>query len=134
MFLLAVYTTVYIYVQPYKSNVTNLVEAAVNVHFLLLLVLNATSFFRDDYLTFPTPMLSANVTGCSNGASGIATVSWILMPFYYLPLLCLFVAFLFLTFIFTRYTLCYSSGACTTCLYNLCLKEEDSWDVCLQQY
>jgi hypothetical protein len=79
--LLAVFTTIYAYVRPYKSTFSNLVESAVNVDFLLLLVLNTTAFFREDYLTFPPSAQSG--PDCSDS---IATVTWILMPFYYLPL------------------------------------------------
>ena len=84
--VMALYTTVYGYVQPYKSRLTNLIEAAVHLNFLALLILNATTFFRDDYLTFPSLSLSANES-CSDSVNGIATVSWVLMPFYYLPFL-----------------------------------------------
>lgn len=60
--LVVIYTAVCLYVQPYKSKVTNMMEAAVNANFLLLLILNATSFFHDDYLTFPSSLHSANST------------------------------------------------------------------------
>ena len=88
--LLAIYTAVYGYVQPYKTRLTNIIETVVDVNFLLLLSLNATSFFRDDYLTFPYASLSQSADdSCSDSVRGIAIVSWILTPFYYLPLLVL---------------------------------------------
>ena len=86
--ILALYTTVYVYVQPYKLKLTNMIEAGVNVNFFLLLILNTTAFFREEYLTFPAPAVVANGSNdCSDSVSGIAAVSWILLPFYYLPLL-----------------------------------------------
>lgn len=88
--ILTLYTAIYGYVQPYKSKLSNITEAAVNINFLVLLILNATAFFHDDYLTFPPLVQSANDT-CSDSVHGIATVSWILMPFYYLPLVGFFV-------------------------------------------
>ena len=87
--LLAVYTAVYGYVQPYKRQVTNIIETAVNLNFLLLLLLNATSYFHDDLFTFPSLSQSSSEDGCLGSISGIAVVSWILMPFYYLPLVTL---------------------------------------------
>ena len=88
---LAVFTTLYGYAQPYKAAVANLIETVVNINFLLLLLLNATPFFYEDALIFPTPSTSSAETSCPGHVSGIAIVSWILMPFYYLPLL-LFIA------------------------------------------
>ena len=86
--VLAVYTTLYVYIQPYKSRLANVIESAVNMNFLLLLILNSTAFFHDDYLTFPAQAESYNSTtdSCSGSVRGVATVSWVLMPFYYLPL------------------------------------------------
>ena len=52
-------------------------------------MLNATPFFYEDALTFPTPSTSSSETSCPGHVSGVALVSWILMPFYYLPLLLL---------------------------------------------
>ena len=65
-----------------------MIESAVNMNFLLLLILNSTAFFHDDYLTFPAPAEPYNSTtdSCSGSVRGVATVSWVLMPFYYLPL------------------------------------------------
>ena len=85
--VLAVYTTLYVYIQPYKSRLANVIESAVNMNFLLLLILNSTAFFHDDYLTFPAPAEPYNSTtdSCSGSVRGVATVSWVLMPFYYIP-------------------------------------------------
>lgn len=116
LLLLTIYTAVYGYVQPYQSKLTNLIEAAVNINFLVLLILNATAFFRDDYLTFPNLSHSANDT-CSDSVHGIATVSWILMPFYYLPLGALCVILLAALLAYIRYEKCSWPGVFSTDMY-----------------
>ena len=104
VFLVGIYTTVYSYTQPYRSRLANYVEIAVNLNFLFLLLINATSFFNDDFFIFST--LSGNSTAvvdshCSS-VSGIAVVSWILMPFYYLPILGGFIIAVVLTILYIR--------------------------------
>lgn len=101
MLLLALYATVYGYVQPYKSGLTNMIEVAVNINFLVLLILNTTAFFSDEYLTFPFLSPSANDT-CSDSVHSMATVSWILMPFYYLPLVVLCVMLIAAVIIYVK--------------------------------
>ena len=76
------------------------------MNFLLLLILNTTAFFREDYLTFPAPpeVQSSNATSsCTHSVSGVATVSWILMPFYYLPLAILCMVLGLKLFLYVRY-------------------------------
>lgn len=108
--LVALYTTVYIYVQPYKSKLTNMIESGINLNFLVLLILNTTAYFREDYLIFPAPVQSVNSSNsCSDSVNGIATVSWILMPFFYLPLLVFCVTILIILLAYARRR-CYTSG------------------------
>ena len=86
--VLAIVITVYGFVQPYKSQTANLLEMGVQVNFLLLLLIEATSNIRELYFTFP-PLLQSNATSepeCVDSPTGIAPITWILMPFYYLPL------------------------------------------------
>ena len=112
--VLAIIITVYGFVQPYKSQTANLLEMGVQVNFLLLLLIEATSNIRELYFTFP-PLLQSNATSESNVTSepecvdtltGIAPITWILMPFYYLPLLvfavvaCVYLA-LYIRYIYT---------------------------------
>ena len=91
--VVAVYTTVYSYIQPYRYRLANFLEIAVNLSFLLLLLISSTSFFRDDFFVFPSLSEVSAAAGGGGGGSycgsvrGIAVVSWILMPFYYLPVL-----------------------------------------------
>ena len=104
VFVVAIYTTVYSYTQPYQSRLANYVETAVNLNFLFLLLINATSFFNDDFFIFST--LTGNSMGggdshCSS-VSSIAVVSWILMPFYYLPILGGCIIAIVLTILFIR--------------------------------
>lgn len=61
----------------------------IQINFLLLLLIEATSDIHDAYFTFP-PILQSNVTSqgeCLDSQTGIAAITWILMPLYYLPLL-----------------------------------------------
>ena len=81
---LAVYTTVHGYVQPYRSHLTNLLEIAVNVNFLLLLFINTTPYFYDKLLVFSS---HTHDDECAGIHKSVTQISWILIPVYYLPLL-----------------------------------------------
>ena len=87
--VLAIVITVYGFAQPYKSLIANILEMGVQVNFLLLLLIEATLGIRDLYFTFP-PLLQSSSrfdSECVDSLTGIAPITWILMPFYYLPLL-----------------------------------------------
>ena len=98
--VLAVYTTVYGYVQPYRSRLANLLETAININFLFLLIINATSFFHD---AFSSLTESTNSGECAGSLVVIALVSWILIPVYYLPVLGACVTAGVLAILFIRY-------------------------------
>ena len=106
MLIVAAYTTVYSYIQPYRSRLANHLELATNLNFLLLLIISATSFFTDDFFYFPS---LTDVTESTDGAAhcgsveGIAVVSWILMPFYYLPVLMALITTAVLASLYVRY-------------------------------
>ena len=104
MLVVAAYTTVYSYAQPYRSRLANYLETAINLNFLLLLLINATSFFTDEFFIFSSHDTGAvkDSDHCS-GLDGIAVVSWILMPFYYLPLLGVCVTATVLAILLIRY-------------------------------
>ena len=73
--VLAIIITVYGFVQPYKSRTANLLEMGVQVNFLLLLLIEATSNIRELYFTFP-PLLQSNVTSepeCVDSPTGNCT-------------------------------------------------------------
>ena len=78
------YTAVHGYVQPYRDLLTNLLEIAVNVNFLILLLINKTPYFYDDLFVFSPHTEDDECDGIHNN---IAQVSWIFMPVYYLPLI-----------------------------------------------
>lgn len=87
--VLSVFTTVSGYVQPYRSRLANLLETAVHLNFLFLLIINATTFFNNDFFVFSSNSVadSSSSDGCTDSIAGIAKVTWILMPVYYLPVL-----------------------------------------------
>jgi len=92
--VLAIVITVYGFAQPYRSLIANILEMGVQVNFLLLLLIESTSSIRDSYLTFPA-LTQSNTEfdpKCVDSPTGIAPLTWILMPFYYLPLLVFVVA------------------------------------------
>ena len=101
-------------VQPYKSSIVNFLEIGLQINFLLLLLLQQTETIQDDYFTFPTRSvvnesfsLSVNESlqehSCPSEVQSTAKIVWILMPFYYFPVLVLiFVAIVFLV-LFIRY-------------------------------
>ena len=84
---------VYGLVQPYKSMWANILETMVLCNFFFLLILQSTlsQSIRDTFFVFPPPTAPPNLTadGCSDEYSGIATITWFLLPLYYLPLLVL---------------------------------------------
>ena len=113
--VLAIIITVYGFVQPYKSRTANLLEMGVQVNFLLLLLIEATSNIRDLHFTFP-PLLQSNVTSepeCVDSPTGIAPITWILTPFYYLPLLGFTVVAGVYLALYIRYIFC--NGVNSTC-------------------
>ena len=82
VFMLGIYTSVYGYIQPYKLKFSNMIELAVSLNFLLLLILNATSYLSEEYFVFHSVLINQV---CHGQFDGVAVISWILMPLYYLP-------------------------------------------------
>lgn len=105
--VLAVYTTVSGYIQPYRSQLANFLETAVHINFLSLLILNATSYFHNDLFIFSSGSLTdgSSSESCTGGLAGIAHVTWILMPVYYLPVIGVCVTATILAVLFIRYYL-----------------------------
>ena len=126
--VLAIIITVYGFVQPYKSQTANFLEIGVQVNFLVLLLIEATSNIRELYFTFP-PLLQSNVTSepeCVDSLTGIAPITWILMPFYYLPLLVLTVVACVYLVLYIRYT---SVASLFSCFVS---KQSDTLQCCRQ--
>ena len=101
--VVAVNVTVYGYIQPYKSLLANLLEIAVNINFLFLLLINSTSFFHEDMFTFSDISSNSTSSDCGSSIAGIAHVSWLLMPVYYLPILGLSITAAMFAIHFIRY-------------------------------
>ena len=101
MFIMCIILVIYGLIQPYKSNLTNVLELIIQVNFIILLALESTSFLRDTFNTFPPlPQMQANAqlnttaagdSPCKDAPIGISDLSKILLPFYYLPLLLLII-------------------------------------------
>ena len=91
MLVLTLTIAVYGFLQPYKSRWANAMEILLQIDFLLLLMLRTTPIIQDQYLKFPSPPPSPGADGdrCYSGVTGVAKISWILTPFYYIPLLVL---------------------------------------------
>ena len=51
--------------KPYRSRLANLLETAININFLFLLLINATSFFHDDFFTFSSLTESSSSSECA---------------------------------------------------------------------
>ena len=93
LLFLCVVLVLYGYLQPYKKHLANTLEIIVELNFLFLLLL-VSSQVLEQYYTIPSPTPSIlephNSSECTGGSSlAVAPVTWILTPFYYLPLLIL---------------------------------------------
>lgn len=90
MLVLVLSIVIYSYVMPYKSKVANAIEIVVQLNFLTLLVLEVTPLFRDTLFVFPTPTdrdLERSRTECVDSPADTSSLTWLLLPFYYLPVL-----------------------------------------------
>ena len=86
---------VYAYILPYKDMFVNIIELFFQLCFLIFLLLRSTSSIINDYLVFPgknNVLASYEADGCSN-ETGIATLTWLLFPFAYLPLIVITIIF-----------------------------------------
>lgn len=82
----------YGFIQPYKSQLSNILEMVVQANFVVLLVLESTTSLKDAYGAYQsTAMATAvgpNATNvCIDGIPGVSAFTTILLPFYYAPLL-----------------------------------------------
>jgi hypothetical protein len=69
---------------PYKSMVANISELAIQLNFLILLLLELSPFVREDLFVF-----SGGADGgvCDNIFSNVSFIVFLLAPIYYMPLL-----------------------------------------------
>ena len=90
MLVLVISIIIYTYVLPYKSKVANILEIAVQLNFLTLLVLEITPIFQDTLFIFPDPSeqdLEISSQKCVDSPKNTSLLTWLLLPFYYLPVL-----------------------------------------------
>ena len=96
--IVAVIIAIHGYLQPYRSRLANLLELAVSINFLILLLINTTPFFNEDIFFFS----SAGPSSTSECTAGVAQISWLLLPIYYLPILVVSVTAATLAYPFIR--------------------------------
>ncbi len=87
--MLAITIAVYGYLQPHKDMVANLLEVFVQINFLVLVFLWATPHITEELFVFESSSTSDSHEDCVGHPEGIAEVTWILMPVFYLPMLAL---------------------------------------------
>lgn len=90
MLVLVVMIVVYSYVLPYRSKVANAVEIGVQLNFLTLLVLESTDLFQEALYFFRAPTdedVERSRVECVDSPMGTSSKTWLLLPFYYLPVL-----------------------------------------------
>lgn len=95
MLVLVVSIITYSYILPYKSKAANAIEIIVQLNFLTLLVLEATPLFQDTLFVFPTPSKEESDRSgveCLDSPMSASHLTWLLLPFYYLPVLGLMAA------------------------------------------
>ena len=95
-FVLMIFTTVYLFIQPYKSLVANILEAIQSVSSLIFLFLVSNTAIVERILQITSSIqLESSVTEdekCSNPVRGVTTLSILLASLYYLPLIILIIA------------------------------------------
>jgi len=82
----------YIYAMPHKEMLVNVVELLFQLILILFLLLRSTRDIVDDYLVFPyrndiQDEIKFLNKKCRDNDTGVATLTWLLFPFAYLPLL-----------------------------------------------
>ena len=75
--------TLYAYIMPYKDTLINMIELLFQLCSLLFLLMRSTRQILTDYLVFPD---SNAITGDCSDETGIATLTWLLLPVAYFPL------------------------------------------------
>ena len=72
--ILVLILAVYGFAQPYSSQLANYLEFFVDSNFIILMFIWNTGYFQEEYFKF-NPELKGS----------IATITWILAPFFYFP-------------------------------------------------
>jgi len=76
----------YAYVLPYKDMFVNIVELVFQLSLLTFLLLRSTKSIVDNYLRFPAYKYGGGMDNSCSNETGTAYLTWILLPFAYLPL------------------------------------------------
>ena len=94
-FVFMVFATIYLFVQPYKSLLANILEAVQSVSTLILLfIASDTAIIEGLLLTSSSTQLESSITedeNCPNPVRGVTRLSILLASLYYLPLLILII-------------------------------------------
>ena len=83
------FATLYLFVQPYKFWVANILEAVLAVDALVMLLMVSTASIMDVLAPLELTKLSVNEDNCPDPVSGVTNLTAVLTPLYYLPLLIL---------------------------------------------
>ncbi len=90
MFVLAVTVAVYGYTQPYISLPANILEVFLSLDIIVLLLLKNTQQVVDQLQTYSSQSYcqeAFNATcQCDGSIEGVTSLTWILLPLYYIPL------------------------------------------------
>ena len=94
-FVVMIFATIYLFVQPYKSLLANILEAVQSVGTLILLfIASNTAIIESLLLITPSKQLESSITedeNCPNPVRGLSRLSILLASLYYLPLLLLII-------------------------------------------
>ena len=95
-FVLMISTTLYLFVQPYRSRVANILESLLSLVTLILLFIASNEAINEFLLTVESTQLQSSVTSletCPTPVLGVTKLTVLMTPFYYFPLLILFCGF-----------------------------------------
>ena len=86
MFILMVTFTVYAYILPYKEKLVNFIELFFQLSHIMFLLVRSTKSIINKYLKFPGYEHIDDDTKSCQRKTDTAYLTWILLPFAYLPL------------------------------------------------
>lgn len=79
-------------VQPYPHIFDTAVEAIISVDVLVLLLIHSTNSIKDTLKESSSKLEQPLDSSCSASNQSRSTLAWLLLPFYYLPLVAAVVA------------------------------------------
>ena len=86
LFVLSMLTAVFGFVQPYESMYCNILESLLSLDVLVLLLMRNTEQISEELQVLPQSNITANQCAYTSGVTGF---TWLLLPFYYFPLIVL---------------------------------------------